>query len=72
MIVVTAKRLDAYGHFEFRIEVDGKHHTATRDALKAAKVLAKLGVETPFGLVDHARTWGSLEIIQPRPPNSGQ
>ena len=70
MIVLRATRLGAYGHFEFAIEVDGRAHATAHDALKAAKILAKLGVESPFALVEHARTWGTVEIVHPAPPMS--
>lgn len=64
MILLSARRLDVYGHFEFRIEGDGvATPIVTREALKAAKSLARLGVENPLQLVEHAREWGSIEVF---------
>ena len=63
MILLTATRRDIYGHFEFRIEAADAEPVVTCEALKAAKILFNLGVETPLRLVEHARTWGSVEII---------
>jgi hypothetical protein len=64
MILLSARRLDVYGHFEFRIEGEGVDApVVTREALKAARTLAKLGVENPLQLVEHAREWGSIEVF---------
>jgi hypothetical protein len=64
MILLTAIRIDVYGHFEFRIEGDEIDRTVvTGEALKAAKTLSKLGVENPLQLVEHVREWGSVEIF---------
>ncbi|MBA3519875.1 MAG: hypothetical protein H0T75_20055 [Rhizobiales bacterium] len=66
MILLTATRIDIYGHFEFRIEGAGlEAGIMTSEALDAAKVLASLGVENPLQLVAHAREWGSVEISEP-------
>lgn len=65
MIRLTATRIDIYGHFEFRIEGGRvEHEIVTREALTAAKFLAKHGVERPLQLVEHAREWGSVEISE--------
>ena len=65
--MLTATRVDAYGHFSFKIEGEGVEQAiVTTDAIKAAKILFKLGVENPLQLVEHAREWGSLEIL-PKP-----
>lgn len=64
MILLSATRIDVYGHFEFRIEGDAVGSAfVTGEALKAAKKLATLGVENPLQLVEHAREWGSVEIF---------
>ncbi len=62
MIVLTATRTDAYGHFRFVIQAAGAEPIETGDALKAAKILYNMGVESPFRLVEHARDWGFVEI----------
>jgi hypothetical protein len=66
MILLTATRLDIIGRFEFRIEIDGALHATTREAIKAAKILFDLGVDSPLQLVDHSREWGMVEIVEPR------
>ena len=63
MIRLIAHRKDIYGHFEFRIEAADAEPVVTCEALKAAKILFNMGVESPLQLVEHARTWGSVEII---------
>jgi hypothetical protein len=65
MILLVATRLDVIGRFEFRIEVDGVEHTRTRDAIKAAKILFDLGVDSPLQLIEHSREWGMAEIVDP-------
>jgi len=66
MIVLTATRIDVYGHFEFKIEGDGIDAAIiTRDSIKAAKILFNLGVADPLQRVEHAREWGSVEIFPP-------
>jgi hypothetical protein len=68
MILLTATRIDVYGHFEFRIEGEEiKPPIVTREALKAAKILHGLGVQNPLQLVEHVREWGSVEIFRPEP-----
>jgi len=63
MIRLVATRLDIAGRFQFTIEVDGSVHATTGDAIKAAKILFNLGVERPLQLVEHAREWGAVEIL---------
>jgi hypothetical protein len=64
MIRLIATRIDVYGHFEFKVEGDEiETPIVTREALKAAKILSRLGVENPLQAVEHAREWGSVEIV---------
>jgi len=63
MIRLVATRLDIAGRFQFRIEVDGAVHATTGEAIKAAKILFNLGVERPLQLVEHAREWGTIEML---------
>ncbi len=62
MILLTARWIDVQGQCQFRIESDGGARV-TRDAVKAAKILSNMGVGSPTALVDHAREWGSVEIL---------
>ncbi len=71
MILLTATRIDLIGRFRFTIEVDGAVHASTGDAIKAAKILFDLGVESPLQLVEHVREWGSVEIVTSAPEESG-
>ena len=70
MILLTATRVDAYGHCKFEIAAEGEDVIVTSDALKAAKILARMGVATPLRLVEHAREWGSIEIQSRSEPAS--
>lgn len=71
MIRLVATRLDIAGRFQFRIEVDGAVHATTGDAIKAAKILFNLGVERPLQLVEHAREWGTIEVLDYTPKKGG-
>ena len=64
MILVTALRTDMHGTCRFRIEADGSARE-TSDPVKAARILFHMGVGAPLHLVEHARQWGSVEIVQP-------
>jgi hypothetical protein len=64
MITLTATKLDLLGHVVFTIEVGQKVRAKTRDSLKAAKMLYALGVERPLEMVEHARDWGFVEILE--------
>ena len=66
MILLTANQIDVLGRCEFRIEAD-REASVTRDPVKAAKILSRMGVSSPTGLVDHAREWGSVEILEGDP-----
>jgi hypothetical protein len=63
MILLTAVRVDIRGSCRFRIEADGTDQV-TSDPVKAARILFHLGVPEPLQLVDHARQWGSVEIVE--------
>ena len=64
MILLTAVRVDVGGACRFKIEVDGTARE-TSDPVKAAKILFSMGVSAPLQLVEHARQWGSVEIVTP-------
>ena len=63
MILLVARMKDVYGHFEFHIEAADAEPVVTCEALEAARILASHGVDAPFQLVEHARLWGSVEIV---------
>ncbi len=63
MILLTANRIDVLGQCEFRIEAGGDA-CVSRDPVKAATVLSRMGVISPMDLIDHAREWGSVEILE--------
>jgi hypothetical protein len=64
MILLTAFRTDMHGSCRFKIEADGSERE-TSDPVKAAKILFRMGVSAPLQLVEHARQWGSVEIVEP-------
>ena len=64
MIVLTAFQTDIHGSCRFTIETEGTARI-TRDPVAAAKILFQLGVPEPLYLIDHARRWGSVEILAP-------
>jgi hypothetical protein len=66
MIVLTALRTDIHGSCRFKIEAGGTARV-TRDPVAAARILFRLGVAEPLYLIDHARQWGSVEILNPGP-----
>jgi hypothetical protein len=63
MILLTADRMDVIGRCKFTIEADGASQKTTSPA-KAAKLLSRLGVGDPSVLVEHARDWGFVEIVE--------
>ena len=63
--MLQAIRLDAYDHFQFRIEAPTLVPVITGDAAQAAEVLRQLGVTNPGLLVVHAQSWGQVEIAEP-------
>lgn len=66
MILLTAVRVNVSGGCRFRIEAEGTSRV-TSDPVKAARILFNLGVMQPLQLVDHARQWGSVEILEHSP-----
>lgn len=66
MIVLTAVRVNVAGQCRFKIEAEGSSRM-TSDPVKAAKILFRLGVVKPLQLIDHARQWGSVEILDQSP-----
>ena len=63
MILLTAIRLGINDRFQFRIEREDASPTVTSDPVKAAKILFRMGVDSPWRLVEHAQHWGSVEIV---------
>lgn len=64
MILLTAFHTDMHGSCRFTIEAKGAARE-TSDPVKAAKILFHMGVRAPLQLVEHARQWGSVEIVEP-------
>ena len=64
MIMLTAIRLGVNDRFQFRIEPENDAPTVTRDPVKAAKILFRLGVDQPLRLIEHAQHWGCVEIVR--------
>jgi hypothetical protein len=64
MIVLSAFRIDSSGRFSYRLEPVEGAPVATDDPDVVAEALRSLGVEIPERLIAHARTWGSVEIVE--------
>ena len=65
MILLSAFKIDSGGRFSYRLEPDRGAPVATDNDKLVAKSLLSLGVEGPDRLIAHARTWGSVEIVEP-------
>ena len=63
MILLTASPLNLDGRYQFRIEAPDIPPAVTCDPVKAAKLLHVRGVSSPLTLVEHAKTWGNVEIV---------
>jgi hypothetical protein len=64
MIMLTAIRLDAYDRFQYRIEAPELVPVVMSNAEAVASLLLQLGVKNPQPLIEHARTWGTVEIAE--------
>ena len=65
MILLSAFKIDSSGRFSYRLEPAKGAPVATDNDKVVAKSLLSLGVERPDRLIAQARTWGSVEIIEP-------
>jgi hypothetical protein len=65
MILLSAFRLDSSGRYSYRLEPAKGAPVATDDQEVVVEALLALGVENPDRLIAHARTWGSVEIVEP-------
>ena len=51
-------------HFTFKLFRDGAELSETIDPADAAEWMLRLGIENPLYLIDAARQWGEVEILE--------
>ena len=67
MIRLTADRIDE--QFVFTLTRGEEHLFTTDDPIEAAERMLQLRIENPLYLIDAARQWGVVEIMEEENPD---
>ena len=63
LVYLSATRLNIRDTFRFDIEARDRPTETTKDPVKAAKLLSRVGVQDPMRAVEHVKEWGAIEVV---------